>query len=231
MSERDIFQEVDEDLRREKFEKLWDKYGVYALSGALTIVGAVAAYQGYTAWQTSRANAAGAAYFKAIELATDGKRDDAIAALNTISQSAVGGYPLLAELELAAVKVQAGQKPEAVAAYDFIAATAKDLAFKDFARIQAATLQVDEADAAEMSRRLDGLNADNNPWRYSARELLGLSAFRSGNMGKSERMFRAIHSDPYAPAAIQGRAKLMLELIVKVAASGSTAGKDAAATQ
>lgn len=231
MTQHDIFHEVDEDLRREKFEKLWDKYGVFALLGALCIVGAVAAYQGYSMWQTSRANQSGTAYNRAAELATEGKHADAIASLSAIAKEAPGGYPLLANLQMAAVKVQAGQKAEAVALYDSVAATATDPALKDFARIQAATLRVDEADAAEMSRRLEGLNADNNPWRYSAQELLGLSAFRSGNTDESVKMFSAIQRDPHAPAEMRKRAEVMLALLVKVAASGSIGGKDAAATQ
>src|SRR5262245_35720583 len=50
----DIIREVDEELRRERFEKLWRKYGTYALGLAALVVLAVAGYiqwQHYTAGQ------------------------------------------------------------------------------------------------------------------------------------------------------------------------------------
>lgn len=41
----DIFQEVEEDVRRERYEKLWKKYGNYIIALAVLIVAGVAAFQ------------------------------------------------------------------------------------------------------------------------------------------------------------------------------------------
>jgi hypothetical protein len=41
----DIFQEVEEDVRRERYEKLWKKYGNYIIALAVLIVAGVAAWQ------------------------------------------------------------------------------------------------------------------------------------------------------------------------------------------
>ena len=46
----DIFKEVDEDLRRDNFEKLWKKYGFYFIGLAVTVVLAVAGVQGWRAY-------------------------------------------------------------------------------------------------------------------------------------------------------------------------------------
>src|SRR5262249_62201699 len=37
----DIFQEVDEEVRREQLKKLWDRYGNYAVAAAFLLVAAV----------------------------------------------------------------------------------------------------------------------------------------------------------------------------------------------
>ncbi|MEJ2118656.1 MAG: hypothetical protein P8Y36_12505, partial [Alphaproteobacteria bacterium] len=105
----------------------------------------------------------------------------------------------------------------------------------DFAKIQAATLLVDEADAKEISRRVEGLNIDTNPWRYSARELLGLAAFRSGKLAESEKLFGQLVSDPSTPPEINKRAEVILSLIVKsetpATAKDESAPKEAAKQQ
>ena len=46
----DIFDEIDEELKRDRAQVLWAKYGKYVLSAAAAIVLVVGASQGYNAW-------------------------------------------------------------------------------------------------------------------------------------------------------------------------------------
>ncbi len=43
----DIFREVDEDLRREQFKRLWDRFGTYVIGLAVLIVVVTAGYRGW----------------------------------------------------------------------------------------------------------------------------------------------------------------------------------------
>jgi hypothetical protein len=235
MSEDNIFREVDEDLRREQMTALLDKYGVYMLIGGAVIVAIVGGYNGYSWWAAKRAAENGAAYYQASQLVEAKKNPEALKAFSTIAAERSGGYRTLAELEVAAIHAQEGRKADAVAMYDRIAQSGADATLRDFARLQAATLRLDEADRAEMVRRLEGLNTDNNAWRYSARELLGLAAFRSGNAGESEKIFSQILGDAGAPAEIRKRAEAMLALLVKTPkpmdSAPTPAAKEGSATQ
>ncbi len=228
MSNEDIFREVDEDLRREEIAKLWDKYGIYAILGALFIILAVGGFKAYNWWETKRSAESGAAFHQAIALVEADKNTEALAALGTLTKAAPGGYKTLAALETAALHAKEGRKKEAVAEFDRIAAGGGDATLRDFARLQAATLRLDDADAGEIASRLEGLNTDTNPWRYSAKELLGLAAFRSGNTVESEKLFSQILSDPFAPAELRKRAQIMLALLVKVQDVGKAGSNDAA---
>ena len=228
MSNEDIFREVDEDLRREEIAKLWDKYGVFALIGAVCIVLAVAVFKAYGWWEAKQITENGTAFHQATGLVAASKNTEALAALDKLVKEAPAGYRMLAGLEVAALHTKEGRKAEAVAVYDRMAAGSGDATLKDFARLQAAALRLDDADAKEISGRLEGLNADTNPWRYSARELLGLAAFRSGNTVESEKLFVQILSDPFAPAEIRKRAQIMLTLLVKAPVPGKTGAKGAA---
>ena len=228
MSEDNIFREVDEDLRREQMAALMDKYGIYLLVGAAIIIAGVGGYNVYSWWAAKQAGENGASYYQATQLIDEKKNPEALDAFSKFAAQASGGYRTLAELEVAALHAQQGRKGEAVAIYDRLADTGADAALRDYARLQAATLRLDDADRAEIVKRLGGLNTDNNPWRYSARELLGLAAFRAGNAGESEKIFSQILGDAGAPAEIRRRAEAMLALLVKTPNSANSAPTPAA---
>jgi hypothetical protein len=219
-----IFREVDEDLRREQLAKLWNRYGHFVLIGAVLIVVVAGGYNVNQWWQQKQASENGEAYFTASELFADKKNADAIAAFNKLAQDGTSGYEQLAELRVAAIHAEEGRKADAVKIYDELSERGGDAVLRDFARLAAATIRVDEADYAEMQKRLDGLNKDTNPWRYSARELLALAAFRSGNTGESEKLYSAILGDPSAPAELRKRAEAMLALLVKASKQVSSNG-------
>lgn len=223
MSDSDnIFREVEDDMRREQLARLWDRYGVYVLAAALAIILIVGAFSGYEWYRAKVASENGAAFLQASKQVDDGKLGEAAEALGRIAKDAPGGYRVLASLELAAVHLKEGRRAEAAALYDQVAAdSGADAILRDFARVQGAALKVDEEGFAEITRRLDKIDADNNPWRYSARELLALSAYRSGNAAESEKLFTGILSDPLAPAEMRKRAESMMALIVKTQAPTS----------
>lgn len=228
MSEDNIFREVDEDLRREQMTALMDKYGVYVLIGAAIIIVGVGGFNIYSWWTAKRAAENGAAYYQATQLIDQKKNPEALEAFSKFAGQASGGYHTLAELDVAALHAQQGRKADAVAMYDRVAQSGADATLRDYARIQAATLRLDDADRAEIMGRLAGLNTDNNAWRYSARELLGLAAFRSGDTGESEKIFSQILSDSGAPAEIRRRAEAMLALLVKAPKATDSAPTPAA---
>lgn len=234
MSEENIFAEVDEDMRREQLLKKWDDYGVYILIAAVLVVLSIGGYKGYAWWQHKLGIENGTAFYKAENLLVEKKNDEAMTAFTKIAKEGPAGYQTLATLEMAAIEVQKGNKKQAVALYDKISTNGADALLRDYAKIQAATLLVDKGESKEIKRRVEGLNIDTNPWRYSARELLGLAAFRSGNLAESEKLFGQLVSDPTAPPEIGKRAEVMLTLLVKgpeAAAVKDSSAPNEAATQ
>ena len=227
MTDRDSFlREVDEAVRQDQYKKLWDNYGVYALAGLLLIVAAVAAYKGWSYWQERQAQEAGAKFSEALTL--EGGTDDAKAHDLLASLAAQGpeGYRVLARFQLAAAEAKAGDLDKAVADYDALASDAgADQILQGHAALQAAALRLDKADYAEMDRRLKGLIDSNGPWRFSARELLGLSAYRLNDMREAEKQFSALIGDEDTPPNLRERADMMLALIVGTPQSLSTTAK------
>ncbi len=117
----DIFQEVDEEVRRERLTKLWERYGNYLVALCVLVVVGVGAWRGYQWWQEKQAVISGAAYEQAAQLAEAGKSKEAEAAFAKLATDGTKGYRVLAGLREAAQLARTDSKA-AVAAYDRIAA-------------------------------------------------------------------------------------------------------------
>ena len=98
----DIFQEVDEEVRREQLKKLWDRYGIYVMVAAVLVVAGIAAWRGYQWWEAKKAAEAGAAFEMASTLADAGKHADAETAFAKIATDGTSEYRHLARLREAA---------------------------------------------------------------------------------------------------------------------------------
>ena len=98
----DIFQEVDEEVRREQLKKLWDRYGILLIAVCIAAIAAVGAWRGYEWWQGKKAAEAGAAFENAVNLAEAGKHQEADAAFAKIATDSTAGYRTLASLREAA---------------------------------------------------------------------------------------------------------------------------------
>ena len=226
MSDRDFFREVDEAVRQDRYKALFDKYGIYALVGTALIVAGVAGFKGWTYWQESNAQAAGTEFSNALALEDNGDAAKAQEALSALAEKGPAGYRVLSRFQLALIDAQAGDNDKAVAIYDALATDADtDSILKGLTTIQAATLRLDTADYAEMERRLKGLIDQGSPWKYSAQELLGLSAYRLNNMLESEKQFSALLADQGTPSNLRERADMMLALIAGAPQALSTTAK------
>lgn len=206
----DIFHEVDEEVRRDRMMGLWRRYGVYFIVVAVILVGAVAAYEGWQAWQRGQAAADAATFAAAERLARDGKHGEAAAAFQRLAAEGTAGYRALAGLRAAAAQAEAGDRSQAIAQYDRVAADSgvPDL-YRQLAQLTAAYHRLDEAEPAELHRRLESLAADG-PWRHIARELLALASLRSGDRAGAEKAFAEVADDPAAPAGARARAAELL---------------------
>ncbi len=214
MSDDSFIREVNDEIRREQAQALWDRFGPAILGLAILMVLGTAAFVGYRYWDESRANRSGDAFSQALKLANDGKSDDALAALQQLEKDGYGAYPLLARMRAATVKADKGDFAAAVADFDGVAAdTAIPQGIRDMARLRAALLLVDHGSFADVSSRVEALTADNNTLRHTAREALGLAAWKEGKTQDALKLFDQIAADDGAPRNARQRATLMSELI------------------
>jgi hypothetical protein len=213
----DIFQEVDEEVRREQLKKLWQRYGNYFIAACVLIVAGVGAWRGYEWWEAKRAAESGTAFEQAISLAEAGKPQEAEAAFAKLASDGTASYRVLSRLREAAELGRTDPKA-AIKSYDEIAADrGAGRVVQDVAALRAGFLLVDSATYGDLLARLEPLTAPDRPFRYSARELLALSAWKQRDIGAARRWTDMIITDPQTPAGARSRAEVLSEL---VAASG-----------
>lgn len=208
-----LIREVDEELRHEQFQALWQKHGNLVVGAALALVLGVAGWQGFSSWQSGQRAKSGAAFSTAMQELKAGKRDEAVAELGKVTAEGTAGYQVLADLKLADIKLAAGDREGAVALFDRVASRAGDDIYRDLARIKAAYLQLDSADPAAVAASVDKLAVESSPWRHSAREIQALAAAKRGDDAKAVDLFRKIADDPAAPQGVRARAAEMLEAV------------------
>ena len=209
----DIFQEVDEEVRREQVKKLWERYGGYLIAACILVVIGVGAWRGYEWWQAKKAAQSGAAFEQAVTLAESGKHQEAAAAFAKLSADGAGGYRVLARLREAG-ELATSDRKAAVAAYDAIAADSRaGQVVQDVAAVRAGFLLVDTAPYSEILQRLESAAAPDRPFRHSAREILALSAWKAGDMPATRRWTEIIMGDPQTPPGPRSRAEMLSELI------------------
>ena len=209
----DIFQEVDEEVRKERLLQLWQRYGNVLIAVCILIVVGVGGWRGYEWWQNRKAAESGAAFESAVRLAETGKHQEAEAAFAKLAADGSAGYRPLARLREAA-ELAGTDRAAAVKAYDDIAADRNaGPVIQDLAAVRAGLLLVDTAPYSEILKRLEPQTAAEKPFRHTARELLALSAWKSGDMAAAKQWATMIITDPLTPQGTRSRAEVLTELI------------------
>jgi hypothetical protein len=215
----ELFDEVDEDVRRDQLKKLWDQYSIYIVAGALLIIASVGGWRGYEYLEAKKAAEAGAAFDKAVELSEQNKHTEAEAAFADLAAKAPSGYRVLARLRVAAEV--ASRDPQAAAKmFDDIAADRSVGApEQDLARVRAAQLLLETSTYPNLLQRLEAAAAPGATFRHTARELLALSAWRANDMTAARQWLDQIANDGETPPSLRSRAEALQALLPPVAKS------------
>lgn len=218
----DIFTEVEEDLRREKAKRLWDRYGWIATTLVVAIVLGTGAFQGWRWYQAREAAAAAERFLAATRAAEANNTEAALADLAPLAQSGPGGYRLLARLQEAGLRARAGEREAAIRLWEGIAADSSTPApYRDLALLLSVLHSIDGGDPAALTARLMPLDRPDGAFRYSARELLAAIAMKQGERDRAITILRALAAAEDAPTALRNRAAETLGALGSPAQAGS----------
>ncbi|MFV1850319.1 MAG: tetratricopeptide repeat protein [Thalassospira sp.] len=212
----DIFQEVEEDLKRERSEELWRKYGKYVIGVAAAIVLGVAGREGWKTYETSTSIENGTRLANAVELAQAGedKQDAALEALDAIIAEGNAGFVALGHFQKAAVYLRSGANPSAIAELEAVVGNADiDQVYRDLAVVEIAMNSATESNAKDLITRLEPIAVPENAWYYSAREMIALLHVAAGEIDAAKPLLTEIADDSEAPSGMRARASEILKAV------------------
>lgn len=210
----DIFDEVSEDLRRDKAKEAWKKYGKYVIAAAVLVVVGTAGRTGWQEYQRSIEAERSAAYGSAQSLIGAGKTEEALSGLANIVSSRDDGYAMLARFDTAGIKAKNGDIDGAIASLDAIAGDkGTDTMYRDLATVLASLYRVEKGDAAGIADKLKPITEAGNPWRYSALLVTAEADLASGDTKAARDGLAALSDDASAPSALRARAAQLLEAV------------------
>ena len=215
----ELFDEVDEEVRREQLKKLWEKYSLFIIGAALLVIAAVGGWRGYQYLEAKKAAEMGDAFNKAAELSTQNKRAEAEAAFADLAAKAPSGYRMLARLRAAGEAADRDPKAAAKMFDDIAADRSVGTVEQALARIRAAGLLLDTASYNDVQQRLQSDAAPDATFRHAARELLALSAYRANDATAARKWLDMIEADNDTPPSLRSRAEALQALLPPVAKS------------
>jgi hypothetical protein len=217
----DFVDEVNEELRRERFSRFWQKVGAYVVTVSVTIILATVASVLWDKHRETRQEEAAEAFLAAAKLLPSGNYEKAAQQFDAVAQMSAEGFPALANLRKAYALVQAGDEEQALAAYQAVIDDSEaEAGVRALSRIYAATLMADmEKPVQEAMAVLEPLASDNsNPFSAFAREQKALLTLQSGDVAAAQTLFSQLSADVQAPASIRRRAQAQLASIDNAAA-------------
>jgi hypothetical protein len=210
----DIFQEVDDEVRRDKAAEFWKKYQNLILGIAVLIVLAAAGFRYWQYEKEKAEQAAGDRFQAAIAAIEAGKLNEANGGLARLAAEAPGGYRVLAQMTEAGDK--AASNPQAsIAAFDAIAGDASiDRLFRDAARLRAAFLRLDQLSEEQAgAAALTSLAGGEGPYRDIARLALGAVALSRGEYDDAAKQLDLVLGDQEATPIERQLAERWLGLV------------------
>ncbi len=203
-SPESFVREVDEELRRDRAEALWQRHGRTVI--AIVVVALVLLAAGLW-WRQHRAAQAGIAseqLSQALQDLGDGRENAARAKLAAVREGG-GAYAALAAMTQASLAAQK-KDPKAAAAFDAIAAdSAAPQAVRDVATLRATALRFDTAPPAATIAALADLAVQGNAFYGSAAEMTALSYLKMGRTADAQKLLRAIAADETVPDSLRDR--------------------------
>jgi hypothetical protein len=204
----DIFHEVEEEVRRERLEKIWKEYGDYIVAAACLLVIAAAGLQLWRVHEQRETAKASQDYTQAEQLYESGQTDLAAQAFAHIAETAPGGYSAVARLQEADAMMATGKAADALALYKKIAAGDNQL-LGEVARIHEAWGIADTASRADLEKLLAPLSDPGSAWRYTAREILAYWDYRDGQTAKAAGEYASLAAVHDVPSQLHERVAAM----------------------
>ncbi|MEP1143639.1 MAG: hypothetical protein ABJH52_07965 [Henriciella sp.] len=212
----DIFEEVEEGLRQDRFGGMWKKYGVFAYIGAALLIGGVALNE-YLKTQAVKTVEENATRLEVALNEVDARNYESAATQLTEIIGAEIPPSAVAAHFLAGIRLDGnGDAAAAADALQGVVGEAEDPTQK-LALIKSAYLRADNLDRAALTEYLAPLAETDGPFAALSKELIAAKALQDGDLEFARREFNFLRIAQNVPPGVVTRAEQALAALPPVA--------------
>ncbi len=190
----DVFDEVEEQLRSDRYKSLALKSLPWVAALAVAAVLGVGGWMGWTSYQQSQIDKAAEAYQAALTNAAKTGPAASFPAFEAISKTAPPAYKALALMQLGGIRLEQNKTAEAVAYFDQAAKLSRNPVLADLAGLNSALALLDTAPYKDVEARLTPLMGEKSPYRVQAKEALAFAKLRAGDLAGARGDFLVLSS-------------------------------------
>jgi len=211
----DVFQEVDEELREEKYKSIWRKYKYYVIGGVILFVLAIAANAFWKDYNLKEINDRSERFFTALEMAQEDKVN-AITLLEEFASKEEKNAKynvLIARFSEAAIRRSEKDFNGALAIYENLANNNISDFYADYAKLSSAEMLIALNNKKEARLILDNLINNSSDLKYIAMEYLGYIEIDEGNFSKARTIFINITEEASSSVNMKNRSREVLSIL------------------
>lgn len=211
--EKAFFEEVDEEVRNEKFKQFINKYGGFILVILVLALSITVGYEKIGEWRIKKAEQKNVQYTQATTPSPNYENN--ISELEAIVASEKGLYRDMARLQIANILLDNNQKERALADLEQIYNDNEAIdKIREIAAIKLATYRIDASSFAEVSALLTPIaQNENSAWKNMAKELLAMSAIQNKDYEKAKGIYQELLTNSDISEEFRARINDMLASI------------------
>lgn len=195
--EKAFFDEVDEEVRNDRFKQLINKYGGFILCVLVLAISFAVGYEKLGEWRIRKAEEKNVQYAQALTPMQN--YEDNIAELESIVATESGLYKDMARLQIINILLENNQQEKAFANLNtLINDIDANPKIREIATIKLATYKIDTADYASIKSLLEPVLQNNNSaWQPMAKELMAMAAIQNKNYDEAKNIYQELltHND------------------------------------
>ena len=211
----DVFQEVDEELREEKYKSIWRKFRYYVIGGLILFILGIAANAFWKDYNLKEINDRSEKFFTAIEMAQEDKVN-AITLLEKFANQEERNSEynaLIARFTEAAIRRSEKDFNGALLIYQSLEDNNISNFYEDYAKLSSVEMLFALNNKKDAKLILDDLISNTSDLKYIAMEYLGYLEIDEGNFSKARTIFTNIADDALSSVNMKNRSREVLSIL------------------
>ena len=208
-----IFNEVDEDIRKERYKSLWGKYGKYLIGLVLSIIVIFSLIQYLISKDISDNKKLLNEYFSALESIENSQFDLANESLNNIYNDNNSTLAAFSGFKLSESYLINGNKIEAISILENILSNdSLEKIYRELALYKYMMINFDQMIIGDIEIKIRSINNNESHLKPYFNELIGIKYIAMGDKTKASIIFNELSSSESTPFDLKIRLEKLMQI-------------------